>query len=245
VTSIRRGWRERRDDLAVSEVLHVLWERRLLVVALVVVPALGSVVLVLFGGPTYTAEAAVSVRPREELGAGEDPESFLDEVVGAVVSEDFLREVSRRAGWKGGEEEFRERLDVQTFVGSDEEPALRVRFSGSEAEGAARAANAYAELFVEKVEQLNDQRIAGGALAADARVEEEAAVPEGWSRLRPLLYAAAAAVAGLVLGSVGAMLFEGRTRSWRDARDAEFTLQAPVLGVIPEFPPAEEEEERA
>ena len=31
------------------------------------------------------------------------------------------------------------------------------------------------------------------------------------------------------------MLLEGRARSWRDARDAELTLRAPVLGVIPDY----------
>jgi capsular polysaccharide biosynthesis protein len=53
--------------------------------------------------------------------------------------------------------------------------------------------------------------------------------------VRFLLYALAAAAAGVLAGGVGALLLEGRTRSWRDARDAELTLRAPVLGVIPDY----------
>jgi capsular polysaccharide biosynthesis protein len=49
-----------------------------------------------------------------------------------------------------------------------------------------------------------------------------------------------AAGVGLLIGGAGALLLEGRARSWRDARDAELTLRAPVLGVIPDYSHIEE-----
>ena len=190
--------------------------------------------------PVYVAEATVNIEPREELSDEGEKDAFLQEVVGDVATEDLLREVMRRADWEAGLAEFRERLEVDPFTTPGGELGLRVRFSGTGPEQAARAANAYAELFVQRVERLNDERLAGGALAADAAVERRAAPPEG-SSSRLLLYAVAAAGIGVLAGGVGALLIEGRTRSWRDARDAELTLRAPVLGVIPDYSSSGEE----
>jgi uncharacterized protein involved in exopolysaccharide biosynthesis len=236
----RRGWQdEQRDDFLLSEILYVLWRRRVLVAGAVLGPVLLALLFGLFKEPVYTAEAAVNIQPRQELSSAEERESFMDEVRGAVVTEKLLRGVMRRAGWEAGVTQFRERLEVEPFVTRNGETGLRVRFSGSQPEQAARAADAYAEVFVERVERLNDERLAGGALAADASVEHRAVPPEG-PGLRLLTYAGVAAGVGLLVGGVGALLLEGRARSWRDARDAELTLRAPVLGVIPDYSTTEE-----
>jgi uncharacterized protein involved in exopolysaccharide biosynthesis len=234
----RRGWqRERRDDLPLSEVLYVLWGRRLLVAGSMLVLVIVALLFGLSREPVYTAEAVVEIEPRQSLSSDGEREAFLQGVVGAVATEDLLREVMRRAGWGAGLAEFRERLDVTR----DGETGLRVRFSGSEPEQASRAANAYAELFVERVERLNDERLAGGALAADASMERRAVPMSEGLGLRLLLYAVAAIGMGVLAGGAGALLLEGRTRIWRDARDAELTLRAPVLGVIPDYSSIEEE----
>jgi capsular polysaccharide biosynthesis protein len=236
----RRGWqRERRDDLPLSEIVHVLWGRRLLVVGIVLLLVLLALLFGLFREPTYTAEAAVAVEPRERLAGDEEREDFVAEVRSAVVATDgFMQEVMRQAGWTSDLDSFRNRFGFET-VARGEDTGMLVTFSASEPEQAARAANAYAELFVGRVETLNDDRLAGGALAADAVVERRAAVPA--SSLRLLLYAAAAVAGGVLMGGAGALLLEGRARSWRDARDAELTLRAPVLGVIPDYSSAGEE----
>ena len=231
----RRGWQdEQRDDFLLSELLYVLWGRRLLVAGTVLVLVLLALLFGLFKEPVYTAEAVVNIKPREELSSTEEREAFMEEVRGDVVTGKLMRGVVRRAGWEAGVPQFTERLEVEPFVTRNGETGLQVRFSGSRPEQAARAANAYAEVFVERVERLNDERLAGGALAADASVERRAAPPEG-SGLRFLIYAGVAAGVGLLAGGVGALLLEGRARSWRGARDAELTLRAPVLGVIPDY----------
>lgn len=236
----RRGWqRERRDDLPLSEVVHVLWGRRFLVVGIVLSLVLIALLFGLSREPVYTAEAAVGIEPRERLVGDEERGDFVEEVRGTVVATDgFAREVMRRAGWEADPGGFKDRLDFETVTRGDETGML-VRFSGSEPEQAARAANAYAEVFVARVESLNQDRLAGGALAADAVLERRAATPT--SSLRLLLYAAAAVAAGVLMGGTGALLLEGRARSWRDARDAELTLRAPVLGVIPDYSSVREE----
>ncbi len=229
---------EQRDDPSLSEVLYVLRGRRLLVAGVMLVLALCALLFGLLREPVYTAEATVSLKSQERLSSNEERQAFLEEVRGAVATKEFMHEVMRRAGWRAGLEQFTGRLDPQTFVTEDGESVLRVRFSGFGPEQAARAANAYAELFVERVEQLNDGRLAGGVLAADASLEQRAVPPER-SSPRALLYAAVAAGAGMLLGGAAALLLEGRARGWRDARDAELTLRAPVLGVIPDYAPEE------
>ena len=237
----RHGWqRQRRDDLSLPEVLHVLWGRRLLVAGIVLSLVLLALLFGLVREPVYTAEAAVGIEPRERLANDEERAEFVEEVQGAVVGDGLLRGVMRRAGWEGEPGQFKERLDPQ-IVAQGDETGLRVRFSDADPQRAARAANAYAELFVGRVERLNENRLAGGALPADAVVERRAAPPEG-PGLRILLYAAAAIAAGVLMGGAGALLLEGRARSWRNARDAELTLRAPVLGVIPDYSSLGEED---
>ena len=232
-----QGWqREQRDDLSLSEVLYVLWERRSLVAGAVVVLMVAAALFGIFREPVYTAEATVIVEPREKLSGSE--ESFMEEIVSVVATDALLRNVRREAGWDDGPKEFEDRLDVSR----DGRNGLRVRFSGSDPEEAARAANAYATLFVQKVERLNDERLAGGTLAADASVERRAEPPGNWPKLRSVLFAVAAIGTGVFLGGAAALLIEGRTRSWRDARDAELTLRAPVLGVIPDYSSVERED---
>lgn len=231
----RRGWqRGRGEDPILPEVLHVLWERRLLVAGVVLGLVLVAAVFGLRAERLYTAEATVSVRPQEGPGTDENPDVFMEDVIAAVTARDFPRDVMREAGWTDRPEDFWKRIDVERYQGVNGAGGLRVRFSGSSAEEAARSANAYAEVFVARVQQLNDRRLAGGALAAEASVEEYASAQSG-ANYRLLFLAVAATIAGVLVGGTAAMLLESRTHSWRDAHDAELTLRAPVLGVIPDY----------
>ena len=229
-----RGWRDRaREDPSLSEILYVLQRRRLLIVGVVLVLAGIALLFGLFREPVYTAEAKVSVRPQEELDSEEAKLAFLEEVRGAVVTQEMLSEVRRRAGWEAEPKAFSERLDPRTVVDTDGEPGLQIRFLGDEPGQAALAANAYAELFVEGVEDLGDRPLVDGVPVAEAVVQQKA-LPGEYSP-RPLIYAAIAAVAGLLIGGAAALILEGRASGWRGVRDAELTLRVPVLGTIPDY----------
>jgi capsular polysaccharide biosynthesis protein len=229
-----RGWRDRaREDPSLSEILYVLQRRRLLIVGVVLVLAGIALLFGLFREPVYTAEAKVSIRPQEELDSEEAKLAFLEEVRGAVVTQEMLSEVRRRAGWEAEPKAFSERLDPRTVVDTDGEPGLQIRFLGDEPGQAALAANAYAELFVEGVEDLGDRPLADGVPVAEAVVEQKA-LPGDYSP-RPLIYAAIAAGAGLLIGGAAALILEGRASGWRGVRDAELTLRVPVLGTIPDY----------
>ena len=218
----------------------MLQGRRLLVVGVVLVLAGTALLFGLFREPVYTAEATVGLSPRDELNDEEAKEAFVQEVQNAVVTEDLLWETRERteAGTKG----FPELSDVRPFVTSEGGAGMLVRFSGPDPELAARAANVYAGLFVDRVERLEGAQPNAGVPAADAAVERAAVSPER-SSLRPLVYAAVAAGAGLLLGGAAALLLEGRASGWRGVRDAELTLRVPVLGTIPDYSPASPEGE--
>jgi uncharacterized protein involved in exopolysaccharide biosynthesis len=223
-----------RDDPSLSEILYVLQRRSLLIVGVVLVLAGIALLFGLFSEPVYTAEARVSVSPQERLDGEEAMLAFLEEVRGAVVTQEMLSEVRRRAGWEAGPQAFSERLDPRTVVDTGSGPGLEIRFLGNEPGQAALAANAYAELFVEGVEDLGD-----GVPVAEASVERRA-LPGDYSP-RPLIYAAIAAGAGLLIGGAAALILEGRASGWRGVRDAELTLRVPVLGTIPDYSSKETE----
>ena len=228
------GWRGgARDDPSLSEILYILQRRRLLVVGIVLVLVGVALLFGLFRKPVYTAEAKVSIRPQGALDDEEARRAFVEEVRGVVVTQEMLSEVRHRAGWEAGSKAFSERLDSRPDVSQDGSSGLQIRFSGSDPGQAARAANAYAELFVEGVGDLGNRPLADGIPAAEASVRERA-VPGGYSP-RPLIYAVIAAGAGLLIGGSVALLLEGRASGWRGVRDAELTLRAPVIGTIPDY----------
>ena len=242
LSTSRQGQRRpEKDYSALSDILYVCRQWRVLVAGLTMALVLVVVVGSLLQEPVYNAEAVVEISPQQVSGPTFDPQSFLNNVVGAVTGDSLTREVVREAGWKSGVAEFRRRLDVKPTVSQQGGTSLEIRFSGSSAGQAAGAANVYASRFVEKVGKLGRNRLAGGTLNADARVEQKAVPPDRRSSPRILLRAVAALFSGLVLGMGAALVLESRTSGWRDARDAEMTLKVPVLGTIPEYDAAGEE----
>ena len=235
------SWRrDQRDDFTLSELLNALWGRRLLVGGIALVLSLCFVLFGLLQQPAYVAEATVAVRP-EAFGGAEESEALARETMNAAITPELPRDAMRRAGWSGSPQEFNDRLGVETDHDNGE---IHVRFSATTAEGAARAANAYAKAFVERVGQLNQQGLAGVALDSSAQVTRSAAIPEGRSSPALLLYGVLGGALGLFLGVSVTLALESRTRRWRGAKDAELTLRAPVLGVIPDYQLEERPEEK-
>lgn len=192
-----------------------------------------------FRGGGYTAEALVRVQDLGEAGVDGTSRERLSEIQAAAGPEEVARSAMGEIGWEGGIGEFDRRLDVRAGDGG----ALSVGFYADNPQRAAEGANAYAGAFVDRVERSGD-RLAGGALSAGAEVVREAQPPPAspwWPR--PLAVGLAALLPGLTIGTALAMALGGGDRRWRDARDAELTLGAPVLGVIPEHGSGERESE--
>lgn len=229
-----RGWqREPRDDLTLSEARHVLWKRRAVVAGCTILFLAIALLYVLSQDPVYTAEATLSVRSQEEIGP---TTGNFDEILSglqdpaATSRGRFTEEAAERADWENGQDDFNERLEWEPV----NEEEVRVRFSASTPEEAARAANAYAEVFVERVRELEGRPV-GGSIAVDAGIERVAEPPERRSDREVFLAAIAAGVGGLLVGGIAALFLESRARRWSGSIDAERTLRAPVLAVIPDY----------
>jgi uncharacterized protein involved in exopolysaccharide biosynthesis len=236
------SWRrEPRDDFTLSELLNSLWARRRLVGGVVSVLVLCSVLFDFLQEPIYVAEATIAVRTEAFAFAEGPEETLVRETMNAAITPDLPRDAMQRSGWTGSPREFNDRLGIEPDEDTGE---ILVSFSATTAEEASRAANAYAEAFAQRVEELSQRRLAGGALEASAEVTRRATPPEGRSSPRPLLYGTLAGAMGLLLGGAAALILESRTRKWRGARDAELTLRAPVLGLIPDYRLEERPEER-
>jgi len=227
----RQGWqREQRDDLTLSEARHILWERRWLVAGCTILFLAVALLYVFSKEPVYTAEAALSVRSEEGIAPTGNSTEVLSRLRDSTVTDGLPEEAARRAGWQSSQSDFNERLYWEP--GNNEE--VRVGFSARTPEEAARAANAYSNVLVERVAEF-EGRLAGGTVAVDAEVEKAAEPPESRSDRRVSLAVVAAGCGGLLVGGIGALFLEGRARRWSGSRDAELTLRAPVLGVIPDF----------
>ena len=241
-------WRwEQRDDFTLSEFLNAMWGRRLLVGGIAVAAMVSVSLLAFLWGPAYVAEAALSIQATDDgLGpeepileeidpavqdAGQSSGALIQRVSEVVPQRELALETMRRVGYASSLETFNEGLRV----GDDERPGqLLVSFSDEDANEALLVANEYTKVFVERTDELNGQGLVGGTLAVEVEVVQEAQLLRRRSTTS-LLYGAAAGLAGLVVGSVVAFILESRTRRWRGARDAELTLRAPVLGVIPDY----------
>lgn len=206
----------------------------MLVAGTVAVLLAAAIVFSLSREPAYTAEATIDVAPRQQEPSQAEREAFLDDTLAVVADDELVMEAAEEAGWRGTAADFMSRLEPESFVEQDRFGVV-VRFTGNTPGSAAEAANAYSTLFVERAERLSERRLAGGSLAAEASISSEAVASNLRSSPQPLLYALAAIGAGIVLGGGAALLLEGRARSWRGARDAEMTLKAPVIGVIPDY----------
>jgi capsular polysaccharide biosynthesis protein len=227
----RQGWqREQRDDLTLSEARHILWERRVLVAGCTILFLAVALLYAFSKEPVYTAEATLSVRSEEGIAPAGNSNEVLSRLRDSTLMDGLSEEAARRAGWEASQSDFNDRLYWEPA--NNEE--VKVSFSARTPEEAAQAANAYAEVFVERVREF-EGRLAGGTVAVDAEVEKSAEPPERRSDLSVFVAAMAAACGGLLVGGIGALFLEGRAHRWSGSRDAELTLRAPVLGVIPDF----------
>lgn len=247
------GWRwEQRDDVTLFELLNALWGRRLLVGGIAVAMMASAVLLTLLWGPTYIARAALSVtatndalgpeepvtegeNPVAQAGAGQNSQTLIQRVRAEVSRRELSLETMKQVDYTSSLKEFNERLELENDYRAGE---VLVSFSAEEAEEARWVADEYAKVFAERTGDLNRQGLVGGTLAAEVEVVREAEILRGRTTTS-FWYGAAAGFAGLLVGSGVAFALESRTRRWRGARDAELTLRAPVLGVIPDYAPEE------
>lgn len=179
--------------------------------------------------PVYTASATLSVRLEEGTGAAENFSEILSGLQDTQAARGLVvEEAAHRAGWRR-QADFNNRLSWEP-TSSDQ---VEVSFTARTPEAAAQAANAYADVVVERVRELK-RRLVGGTVAVNAKVKKPAKTPQRRTGAKVLIVAISVGC-GLLVGGTGALILEGRARRWHGSKDAELTLRAPVLGVIPDY----------
>ncbi len=184
--------------------------------------------------PAYTAEARLAVESRNDGISGLETEGFAGSAYVEVASDDALvDEAASRSGWSAGSDEFREALDIGYFDRSGGSSGVEVGFTAAEPQMAIQAVNAYTELLAERIPATEPEGAVG--TVNEVRLENRAVTASTSGGYRPVFNLLSAGLIGCVVGGGAAFLLDTRTRSWRNARDAEITLHAPVLGTIPDY----------
>ena len=108
-----QGWqRGQRDDFTLSEARHAILERRAVVAGCTLLFLAVAMLYALSREPVYTAEATLAIRSEEGIGAAENFEEVLSGLQDSAAMSGQVEEAAERAGWKGGQSDFNDRLDV-------------------------------------------------------------------------------------------------------------------------------------
>jgi capsular polysaccharide biosynthesis protein len=220
------GW----DSGYLTATIHAVRHRWLLVLCTALVLSALTIAVAGLRDSGYTAESLVRVQSFGGGGAQEVSTRRIQEIRAAAGPEEMSRTAMQSIGWEAGIAEFEQSLGVEVT----REGRLDIFFSAETPDAAAEGANAYARSFVERVGQMDQDRLAGGSLNAGAEVARQASPPSS-PDVRLAVVGLVALIPGLAVGTVLALMLRVRNQSWRNAGDAEITLGAPVLGVIPEY----------
>lgn len=143
-------------------------------------------------------------------------------VVDEAVERGLLRE--------GDAEDLPRRLSSRV---PPETQQIEITVENTDPRQAAREANAVARAF----SRLVEQRAAPGS-DLSATLWQPALAPSEPSAPKPILWAAAGALLGLLVGAASAGLWHIRDRAWKNQDDLERALGVPVLGILPDYPGA-------
>jgi polysaccharide biosynthesis transport protein len=210
---------------------RTLLRNRWLVLAFVVIATGTTAVLSKLQTPVYVATATLVVNQPSGEGASFDlvqaNQAYARTLARLIGSQNVAREVLARV--PDGGTSPRSLLTRMSFAPVTETQLIEVQAEDSDAETAARLANAYADVFVDYV----DRNIPNAAPSSGVSVADEAVVPGSPDRPKPTLYTLLALVLSAAV-AVGLVLVRSRVDTRlhdTDALTAE--LGIPVLGVLP------------
>ena len=153
------------DGRSPSDMLRVLWERRLLVLAAVVACVGAAAAVTLTAEKKYTSSAELLVRDpgfaRTLFGAdlfegGADPERDTSTTISVIDSPQVTERVRRRLGGGITAEELRSSVSVSAGDNSD---LLTIEATTSSPALSARTANAYATEYIKYVRELDRRKV--------------------------------------------------------------------------------------
>ena len=217
--------------MSIDQIASVLWRRRLSFLAAFLLCLAAVVAITLALPKTYTATATLYV------GGEIDQGEFVD----TNLLEQHTRTYSTLAGNPNIADEVRERLPGEptreellsrmTFAPVERTQLLLISAHESSPEQARDVANAYAEVFVERMERL----FRAGKTPAEIAISEPAAVPRDPSKPNPPLYIGFGGLLSLFLALAVALLRERLDTRVRVAPADDTLLDQPIMARVPQF----------
>jgi len=212
-----------------DQIFRALWHRRVAFLATLVLCIAAVVAATLLLPKTYTATATLYV------GGRISPDTFVD----TVRIEQNTRTYATLAGNPNVAELVVDRLPLgltraellerMSFAPIERTPLIQI---GAEAATPAEAeglANTYADVFVDRVEELYEE----GRAPAPISVSEEAVEPASASKPNPPLYLGFGTLLSLLLATGVALLRERLDTRVRVAPEDDAVLGEPIMARIP------------
>ncbi len=185
--------------------------------SLVQTPTYEASVKMLIGQESDTADAAVDVFNLQQVTMT---------VTEAVHTRPIAEAVIQRLDLTRSPESLLDRLEVQQIEATQ---LIQIDYTDTNPARAQRVANTIADVLSERMSEIN----AAGAATITATVMEPAALPDEPSSPKPIRNGIVALVAGILLGTVLALLLEYLDDSWRSPEELEHLSAKPNLGMIP------------
>ena len=225
-----------RSVVSLRDLLLPVW-RRLWAVMLVVVMVVGTTIgFTLVQTPIYEASVKILIGSQAE-GETEVPGNLYGDVQGlqtltqtmteAVASRPVAKAVIQRLDLSMSPNTL---IDNLTASQVNATPFIWISYRDPDPERAHRIAGAVAEVFSEKVSEVNPS-----TSPINATVWERPPVPEEPASPNLLRNLLAGLAVGLMLGVVLAFLLEHLDDSWRSQEELERMTGVPTFGIIPVF----------
>ena len=218
--------------LPFREFFRILWRRAWIIALMAVVFAGAAVGISLAQQPVY--QSSIQMLIAQESGISETPTNAgglidLTATMTVLVSNrTSAEEVIRQEDLQISPDAFiDERLSVSQV---EETQVIEITYSDTDPQRAQRVANAFGDVFSERIANLDS-----GASAITATVVESAVVPGGPVSPNPLRDGLLAAAVGIIIGAGLALLLDLLNDRWRSPEELEQFSGVPVFGIIPRF----------
>jgi capsular exopolysaccharide synthesis family protein len=215
--------------MSADQLFSILWRRKLVVIATVVIATLATYFISKSLPPVYSATATLFVGDRNQ--AGSDFEAIQS---GQVVARTYAELIQSRtvaaqvADQLPGDESSEELLGRMKFEPVSDTQLVVITAEGDTAGEAALLANVYAETFSSYAADRLAERT-----NSDVTVADRARPPSDPVRPRPALYAAVVFVLSLFIGAALALLRDRLDTRLGTESEISDALDLPILGRIP------------
>ena len=215
--------------MSTDQLLSILWRRRRVFLLTLAVCVVAVVLITLALPKTYKATATLLVGTRNQLVTTD----LLDQITRTYATLAGNPNVAADVAQTLPDHPTRDQLlEKMSFVPIQSTSLLTISASDRDASDAARIANTYATVFVQRVRSNVDKDQAQGTTIG---LSEQAVTPTSPAKPNPPLYIGLGALLGVLIAFAVALLRERLDTRLRVAPEDDALLGQPILARIPRF----------